>query len=175
MTEDCYSEKEFMEDMIAANPMLREKLESLQLACQEKDKQIADQDIRIKHIEELSERRRIIGSDAMQAIDRLNHTIYEKDARIKELEGKIESQKTDYILMNMRYEQYIGGPEDDVKLLKEKFAEQAALIQKLEEAYFQEYSWYKVLESREYGDGSIGEEEGNILAREALEKIKGNL
>ncbi|MCK9571643.1 hypothetical protein M0R72_22020, partial [Candidatus Pacearchaeota archaeon] len=41
---------------------------------------------------------------------------------IKRLQEENESQKTDYILMNKRYEAYIGGPCDDVKLLKDQIA-----------------------------------------------------
>jgi hypothetical protein len=121
-----------------------EKIERLQLACQEKDEQIADQATDIKELE----------GRLHKAEEIFREYVKERDLEL--------ATKTRLLMSTVR------GFSDMI-------AEQAALIQKLEEAYFQEYSWYKVLESREYGDGSIGEEEGNILAREALEKIKGNL
>lgn len=54
-------------------------------------------------------------------------------AEIKRLREENESQKTDYILMNKRYEACIGGPCDDVKLLKEQLAkwQQIAIDQRV--------------------------------------------
>ncbi len=50
---------------------------------------------------------------------------------IKRLQEENESQKTDYILMNKRYEAYIGGPGDDVKLLKGQLAAKDKEIEQL--------------------------------------------
>lgn len=57
---------------------------------------------------------------------------------IKRLQEENESQKTDYILMNKRYEEYIGGPGEDVKLLKDQIAkwQQIAIEERAKATYY---------------------------------------
>lgn len=88
-------------------------------------------------------------------------------AEIKRLREENESQKTDYILMNKRYEACIGGPCDDVKLLKEQLAKwQQIAIDERARAYW----LYEQIDSNIFWD-MWDKQEKSSYEKEAAEEL----